>query len=109
MTDIAQATQTIQSEPQVQVAHPTETTSQPQSNYTFPQVIRVPIVLEITVNNQEERDYYLDAHTGALPVGVIADMLDTFEVERIGSETLLTVNNMTHSQAQAALKAAEGV
>ena len=75
---------------------PTASTS--QTNFTFPQKIKLFVILDLTVTNQDERDYYLDAETGELGIGFIADLNDTFCP--VGQETLDLIDAKNNTDIQ---------
>jgi hypothetical protein len=67
---------------------------------SYPHEIEVNLKLKFRVTDPEERDYYLTP-TGAVTPGVIADTMDGFL--GYGNELLLSVNDKTTIDAQAAL------
>ena len=78
---------------------PSNTSAQATS---FPQEIEVTLKLRLKVEDQEDRDYWIDPQTGELSVSCIADMFE--DVNGGGEvEVLISVNGITHPQMRALL------
>ena len=70
----------------------------------FPQEIEVTITFKLSVNNQEERNYYLNPETSQPTAGFLSDMAENIEI-LVVTETLLTINNLTPDQLLTVLQA----
>ncbi len=69
---------------------------------TFPQEIEVTLVLKLTVEDQDERDEWLEPGTFVIKPDALADVFDIFD---INYSPINSINNFTKAQLQAILQA----
>jgi hypothetical protein len=81
------------------VLEPQAVTASPDA--TFPQQVEVTITLKLTIDDQAERDYWLEPSTSTATLDVVADVMDILS-DSCGYY-VDAVNNLTHEQILQAL------
>jgi len=71
----------------------------------FPEKLSVTITLEVTVNTQEERDYYLKPGTTEPNISFLADVADGVMI--FDTESVETINGLNADQITSALQAVD--
>jgi hypothetical protein len=79
-------------EPQAVIASP---------DSTFPQEIKVTFTLKLIVNDQADRDYWLEPGTSTTALDAVADFTDVINDNY--SAELVSMNGLTYAQIQQAM------
>ena len=75
----------------------TASTQHPQTNHNFPQQINVTFSLQVNVEDQSERNQWLDPVTGAVTIDAVADLGDILSENDCYP---VSINNLTPAQIQ---------